>query len=96
MSRLLILGASTLQLPAILKAKEMGHYVAVADYNPQAIGILFADEFFPASTIDIEAICQVAETFHDSSNRYANAIVGGSSRKIWPTRHFCTNSFTLY
>ena len=64
MSRLLILGASTLQLPAILKAKEMGHYVAVADYNPQAIGILFADEFFPASTIDIEAICQVAETFH--------------------------------
>ena len=45
MSRLLILGASTLQLPAILKAKEMGHYVAVADYNPQAIGILFADEF---------------------------------------------------
>lgn len=30
----------------------------------QAIGILFADEFFPASTIDIEAICQVAETFH--------------------------------
>lgn len=64
MSRLLILGASTLQLPAILKAKEMGHYVAVADYNPQAIGILFADEFFPASTIDIEAICQVAKTFH--------------------------------
>ena len=99
MSRLLILGASTLQLPAILKAKEMGHYVAVADYNPQAIGILFADEFFPASTIDIEAICQVAETFHPDgimTNRYANAIVGGSSRKIWPTRHFCTNSFTLY
>ena len=80
MSRLLILGASTLQLPAILKAKEMGHYVAVADYNPQAIGILFADEFFPASTIDIEAICQVAETFHpDGINLRASS--RGSSKR---------------
>ena len=63
MKRLLIIGASILQLPAIKKAKELGHYVAVADYNPNAVGIEYADEFFNASTIDIEAICNVAEEF---------------------------------
>ena len=63
MKKLLIIGASILQLPAIKKAKEMGLYVAVADFNPNAIGIQFADEFFNASTIDIDAICKVALEF---------------------------------
>lgn len=63
MKRLLIIGASILQLPAIKKAKELGHYVAVADFNPNAVGIPYADEFYNASTIDIEAICKVAEEF---------------------------------
>lgn len=60
MSRLLILGASVLQLPAILRAREMGHHVAVADYNPQAAGIPYADEFFPVSTIDAVAVYRAA------------------------------------
>jgi biotin carboxylase len=64
MKRLLIIGASILQLPAIKKAKELGHYVAVADFNPNAVGIPYADEFYNASTIDIEAICKVAEEFN--------------------------------
>lgn len=63
MKRLLIIGASILQLPAIKKAKELGHYVAVADFNLNAVGIPYADEFYNASTIDIEAICKVAEEF---------------------------------
>ena len=63
MKRLLIIGASILQLPAIKKAKELGHYVAVADFNPNAVGIPYADEFYNASTIDIEAICKVAKKF---------------------------------
>ena len=63
MSKLLIIGASVLQLPAIKKAKELGHYVAVADFNPEAVGIPYADEYFNASTIDIDAICKVAQEF---------------------------------
>lgn len=63
MKRLLIIGASILQLPAIKKAKEMGLYVAVADFNPGAIGIQYADEYYNASTIDEEAICKVAQEF---------------------------------
>ncbi len=64
MKKLLIIGASILQLPAIKKAKALGHYVAVADFNPNAVGIPYADEFYNASTIDIEAICKVAEEFN--------------------------------
>lgn len=63
MKRLMIVGASVLQLPAILKAKEMGLYVGVADYNPQAIGIQYADKFFNASTMDEEAVLAAALQF---------------------------------
>ena len=59
----MIVGASVLQLPAILKAKEMGLYVGVADYNPQAIGIQYADEFFNASTMDEDAVLSAALKF---------------------------------
>lgn len=63
MKRILIVGASILQLPAIKKAKEMGLCVAVADYNPMSIGIPFADKYYNASTIDMDAICKAAEDF---------------------------------
>ena len=63
MKRLLIIGASVLQLPAIIKAKEMGFYVGVVDYNPNAIGIAYADEFFEVSTIDIEGVANTAKAF---------------------------------
>lgn len=63
MKKLLIIGASILQLPAIKKAKEMGLYVAVVDYNPNAIGIRYADEYFNASTMDENAVLEVAKSF---------------------------------
>ncbi len=59
----MIVGASVLQLPAILKAKEMGLYVGVADFNPKAVGIQYADEFFNASTMDEDAVLKAAEAF---------------------------------
>ena len=63
MKKLMIIGASVLQLPVILKAKEMGLYVGVADYNPKAFGIQFADEYFNASTMDEEAVLAAALQF---------------------------------
>ena len=60
----MIVGASVLQLPAILKAKEMGLHVAVVDFNPQAIGIPYADEYFNASTMDEDAVLAAAEAYN--------------------------------
>lgn len=63
MKKILIIGASILQLPAIKKAKGLGYYVGVIDYNPNAIGIAFADEYFNVSTIDVEGVTAVAKKF---------------------------------
>ncbi len=63
MKKILIIGASILQVPAIKRAKELGYYVGVIDYNPQAIGIPLADEYFNVSTIDIDGVAEVAKTF---------------------------------
>ncbi|MBQ2715046.1 MAG: ATP-grasp domain-containing protein [Clostridia bacterium] len=63
MKKVLIIGASVLQLPAIKKAKELGYYVGVIDYNPNAVGVKLADEFFNVSTIDAEGVAKTAEEF---------------------------------
>ena len=41
----------------------MGLYVAVLDFNPNAIGISYADEYFNASTMDESAVLEVAKEF---------------------------------
>ncbi|MBP5432983.1 ATP-grasp domain-containing protein [Ruminococcus sp.] len=63
MKKIMIIGASILQLPAIRKAKELGYYVGVVDYNPEAIGVPYADEYFNVSTIDIDGVVSVAKQF---------------------------------
>lgn len=59
----MIVGASVLQLPAIMKAKEIGLQVAVVDFNPQAIGIPYADKYYNASTMDEDAVLAAAEDY---------------------------------
>lgn len=63
MKKLLIVGASILQLPAIKRAKELGYHVAVIDYDPNAIGIPYADKYFNVSTIDINGVVDAAEEY---------------------------------
>ena len=63
MKRIFIIGASILQLPAIQKAKELGYYVGVADFNPNAVGIPYADIYYNVSTIDEEGVYQAAKAF---------------------------------
>lgn len=61
--KLFIVGASLLQLPAVLKAKEMGLTVAVADRDSEAMAIPSADRYFNVSTVDAEGICRAAKEF---------------------------------
>jgi len=61
MKKIMILGASILQLPAIKKAKEMGLDVIAVDMNPEAIG--FKEEGIKCeviSTIDTKKILEAA------------------------------------
>lgn len=60
--KLMILGASILQLPAIEKAKEMGLEVIVVDMNPEAIGFNVPGVIKETiSTIDTPAILEAAK-----------------------------------
>ncbi len=59
--KIMILGASILQLPAIEKAKELGHRVVAVDMNPEAIGFQVPGiETEVISTIDIPAVLTAA------------------------------------
>ena len=62
MKKIMILGASILQLPAIKKAKEMGLEVVVVDMNPDAVS-------FQTEGIEKEIIKRCILTFY---SRYAN------------------------
>lgn len=63
MKKLMILGASILQLPAIRKAKEMGLQTVVVDMDKDAIGFKEADICLVISTIDIPRVVEAAKKY---------------------------------
>lgn len=61
MKKIMILGASDLQLPAILEAKNMGLEVISIDFNPEAVGFKYCDKKYVVSTLDTERILEIAK-----------------------------------
>lgn len=61
--RLLILGGSHLQVPAIKEARAMGLLVGVLDFDPHCPGRSLSDRFFLESTYDEEAVLKSAREF---------------------------------
>lgn len=60
MKRLLILGGTFFQVPAIEYAKSQGYYVITCDYLPSNPGHRLADEYHNVSTTDKEAVLALA------------------------------------
>lgn len=54
--KMMILGASELQIPAIRKAKELGYQIILVDYNEKAVGFDLADVKLVVSTLDQEEV----------------------------------------
>lgn len=61
--KMMILGASALQVPAIKKAKEMGYEVISVDYDPEAVGFELADVKLVVSTLDQEEVLKQARIY---------------------------------
>lgn len=61
MKKLMILGASVLQIPAIVEAKKMGIYVIAVDMNPNAEGFSYADKQIVVSTTDTKKVLEAAK-----------------------------------
>ena len=51
--KMMILGASALQVPAIKKAKELGYRIILVDYDENAVGFALADVKLVVSTLDL-------------------------------------------
>jgi biotin carboxylase len=61
MIKILMLGGSHFQVPAIKYAKSAGYHVITADYLPDNPGHKFSDEYYNVSTIDEKKILKLAE-----------------------------------
>lgn len=61
MKKILMLGGSHFQVPAIKYAKNAGYHVITADYLPDNPGHKYADEYHNVSTIDEKKVLQLAE-----------------------------------
>lgn len=59
--RLLMLGGSMQQIPAIKRAVELGYYVITCDYLPENPGHKFSHEFHNVSTTDLEGVLELAK-----------------------------------
>lgn len=59
--KIMILGASELQIPAIECANEMGIETIVLDYDENAIGKKMCSHFFCVSTLDYERVFEIAK-----------------------------------
>jgi len=61
LKKILLLGGSTQQIPAIEYANKMGYYTLLCDYLPDNPGKKYADKFYCVSTTDKDAVLKVAE-----------------------------------
>ena len=60
MKKILLLGGSTQQIPAIEYANKQGYYTVLCDYLPDNPGQHYASKFYLVSTTDKAAILEVA------------------------------------
>lgn len=59
--KIMLLGGNYFQMTATLAAKEQGYHVISVDYLPENPAHKYADEYYNVSTIDREAVLELAE-----------------------------------
>lgn len=62
--KLAIIGASYLQLPLVIRAKELGIYTLCFAWEEGAVCKDFADKFYPISIVEKEKILEVCKEHH--------------------------------
>ena len=58
--KILILGGAMSQIPAIIRAKELGYYTITCDYLPDNPGHVYSDKYENISTVDKDEILEFA------------------------------------
>lgn len=89
MKKILLLGGSTQQIPAIEYANKQGYYTVLCDYLPDNPGQNYAKKFYCVSTTDKEAILEVAE------NEKVDGVVAYASDPAAPTAAYVAEKLGL-
>ncbi|WFF74412.1 ATP-grasp domain-containing protein [Proteiniclasticum sp. QWL-01] len=89
MKRILLLGGSTQQVPAIEYANSQGYYTVLCDYLPDNPGQNYAKRFYCVSTTDKDAILEVAK------NEKVDGIVAYASDPAAPTAAYVAEKLGL-
>jgi len=61
MKKILVLGAGEMQVPIIRKIKELGYCSIAVDYDANACGFPYADDFYVESSTDYEKVLSIAQ-----------------------------------
>ena len=89
MKRILMLGGSHFQIPAIKYARNAGYHVITADYLPNNPGHKYSHEYFNVSTIDLNAILKLATELR------IDGIISYASDPGAPTAAFVAEKLSL-
>ena len=87
--KILFLGGSVFQVPAIKYAKQEGHYVITCDYLSKNPGHAYSDEYHNVSTTDQEAILNLSKSLK------IDGIVAYASDPASPTQAYVGNKLNL-
>lgn len=89
MKKILLLGGSTQQIPAIELANEQGYYTVLCDYLADNPGQDYAKKFYCVSTTDKDAILEVAK------NEKVDGVVAYASDPAAPTAAYVAEKLGL-
>ena len=90
MKKILMLGGSMQQIPAIKRAKELGFYVITCDYLPNNPGHKFADEWYNVSTTDLDGVLTLAK------NLDIDGVVAYASDPAAPTAAYVSEKMNRF
>ncbi len=94
MKKIMMLGGNIVQKSAIIKAKELGYYVISVDYLPDNPGHKYSDEYYNVSTIDKEAILELARKLEiDGILSYASDVSAPTAAYVAEQLSLPTNPY---
>ncbi|CAH2714890.1 Carbamoyl-phosphate synthase large chain [Neobacillus rhizosphaerae] len=89
MKKILFLGGTVQQIPAIIYAKDRGYYTILCDYQSNTPGQNYSDEYYCISTTDKVSILEIAR------KKNIDGIVAYISDTAAPTAAYVANKLNL-
>ncbi|MCI8834816.1 MAG: ATP-grasp domain-containing protein [Ruminococcus sp.] len=92
--KIMMLGGNFFQMTAIKRAKELGYYVISVDYLPDNPGHAYSDAYYNVSTIDKEAVLDLAMQLKiDGILSYASDVSAPTAAYVAEQLNLPTNPF---